>query len=278
MVVYGLVASVSIGRLYAGGVFPGLLLSGLFCIYILIRSALQPHIAPAIPPEDRVSWKEKLLSLKSVTFPVLLIIAILGGIFAGIASVSEAAAIGAFGSMLCTAYNRKLNLQLIREASEKTLLISCLIFWIIIGASAFSVFYTAMGAADFMKDLALSFPVNRWVILIIMQIILIILGMVMETTGILMVTIPVFAPIILALGFDPVWFGVLFIVNMEMGFLTPPFGYNLFYLKGVAPEGITMLDIYRAIVPFVFLQLIGLILCMVFPQIILFLPNLIFGK
>ena len=165
---------------------------------------------------------------------------------------------------------------MIKETCERTLLVSCLIFWIIIGAAAFSTFYTAMGASEFMKDLALSFPVNRWVILSAMQIILIILGMVMETVGIIMVTVPVFAPIILALKFDPAWFGVLFIVNMEMGFLTPPFGYNLFYLKGVAPAHITMADLYRSIVPFVGLQLIGLILCMIFPQIILFLPNILF--
>ena len=118
--------------------------------------------------------------------------------------------------------------------------------------------------------------INRWVILTVMQLILIILGMVMETVGIIMVTVPVFAPIILALKFDPAWFGVLFIVNMELGFLTPPFGYNLFYLKGVAPDHVTMADLYRSIVPFVGLQLIGLILCMIFPQIILFIPNLLF--
>lgn len=133
-----------------------------------------------------------------------------------------------------------------------------------------------MGASGFMKDLALSVPVNRWVILAAMQLILIILGMVMETVGIIMITVPVFAPIVLALKFDPAWFGVLFIVNMEMGFLTPPFGYNLFYLKGVAPDHITMVDLYRSVVPFVGLQLIGLILCMIFPQIILYIPNLLF--
>ena len=276
MIIYGLLAQVSVGKLYAGGILPGLLLSTLFILYILIRSALQPHLAPALPPEERYSWKEKLISLKGLIFPILLVLAVLGSILLGITSVSEAAAMGAFGSIVCTTVRGRLTYRVIKETCERTLLVSCLIFWIIIGAAAFSTFYTAMGASEFMKDLALSFPVNRWVILSAMQIILIILGMVMETVGIIMVTVPVFAPIILALKFDPAWFGVLFIVNMEMGFLTPPFGYNLFYLKGVAPAHITMADLYRSIVPFVGLQLIGLILCMIFPQIILFLPNILF--
>ena len=145
-----------------------------------------------------------------------------------------------------------------REAAETTLLVSCLIFWIIIGASAFSTLYTAMGASSLIKDAVIGLEVNRYVILVTMMGVLILLGMVLDTVGIMMITVPVFVPIILSLGFDPVWFGVLFIINMEIGFLTPPFGYNLFYLRGVAPKDVTMLDIYRSIVPFVLLMLLAL--------------------
>ena len=276
MIIYGLMANVSIGKLYAGGILPGLLLASLFIIYIFIRSALQPDLAPSIPVEDRCGLKEKLTSLKGLILPIILVFLVLGSILLGITSVSEAAAVGAFGSMICAAVRRKLSLLVIKEACDKTLLVSCLIFWIIIGAAAFSTLYTAMGASAFMKDLALSLPVNKWVILWVMQFILIALGMIMETAGIIMITVPVFAPVVVALGFDPVWFGVLFIVNMELGFLTPPFGYNLFYLKGVAPDNITMIDLYRSIVPFVLLQFLGLIICMLMPQIILYIPNLLF--
>jgi TRAP-type mannitol/chloroaromatic compound transport system permease large subunit len=191
-------------------------------------------------------------------------------------SISEAAAVGAFGSIIATLFKRGLQWDIYREAAEKTILVSCLIFWIIIGAGAFSTLYTAMGASSMVKSAVLDLEVNRYAILAVMQVILILLGMVLDTVGIMMITVPVFVPIILALGFNPTWFGVLFIINMEIGFLTPPFGYNLFYLKGVAPPGVTMWDIYRSIVPFVLLMVVGLIICIVVPDIIMFLPNLLF--
>lgn len=277
MIVYGLVANVSVGKLYAGGILPGLLLGGLFCLYILIRSAIQPHLAPAVPKDERYTWQQKFNSLKGVIMPVLLVFAVLGGIFFGVTSVSEAAAIGALGSIVCSTLNKRLNMKLLGDACERTLLISCLIMWIIVGAAAFSTFYVAIGAADFLEELVLGLPINKWAILALMQLILLLMGMVMETTGIIMVTVPVFSSIITALGFDPTWYGVLFIINMEMGFLTPPFGYNLFYLKGVAPDNVTMMDLYRSVTPYVLLQLLGLILCIVFPSIITILPKLIFG-
>jgi tripartite ATP-independent transporter DctM subunit len=276
MIIYGLIANTSIGRLYAGGLLPGLLLATLFVIYILVRSHLQPHLAPALPPEERFGWRERLASLTGLVFPVLLVVSVLGSILFGLTSVSEAAAIGAFGSILATLIKRGFNPTIFREAAERTALLSCLIFWIIIGASAFSTLYTAMGASGLIRDLVLGLDVNRYVILLIMMALLVLLGMVIDTVGIIMITVPIFVPIIIALGFDPVWFGVLFIINMEIGFLTPPFGYNLFYLRGVAPEGVTMGDIYRSIVPFVLLMFVGLGICIAVPDIILFLPRLLF--
>ena len=276
MIIYGLISQTSVGKLYAGGVLPGLLLSLLFIAYILVRAQLQPELAPALPVSERFTWRQKLVSLTGLIFPVLLVVSVLGAILSGFTSVSEAAAVGAFGSIIAALFKRGFNWRMFREAAETTLLVSCLIFWIIIGASAFSTLYTAMGASSLIKDAVIGLEVNRYVILITMMGVLILLGMVLDTVGIMMITVPVFVPIILSLGFDPVWFGVLFIINMEIGFLTPPFGYNLFYLRGVAPKDVTMLDIYRSIVPFVLLMLLGLGLCIAFPKIILLLPELLF--
>ena len=276
MIIYGLIAQTSVGKLYAGGVLPGLLLSLLFIAYILLRAHLQPELAPALPVSERFTWRQKLVSLSGLIFPVLLVVSVLGAILSGFTSVSEAAAVGAFGSIIAALFKRGFNWRIFREAAETTLLVSCLIFWIIIGASAFSTLYTAMGASSLIKEAVIGFEVNRYVILVTMMGVLILLGMVLDTVGIMMITVPVFVPIIVSLGFDPVWFGVLFIINMEIGFLTPPFGYNLFYLRGVAPKDVTMLDIYRSIVPFVFLMLLGLGLCIAFSKIILLLPELLF--
>jgi tripartite ATP-independent transporter DctM subunit len=276
MIIDGLIASTSIGKLYAGGILPGLLLAVMFIVYILVRSHLSPGLAPAAPAEERFTWRDKAVSLKGLIFPLLLVVCVLGSILSGFTSVSEAAAVGAFGSIVATLVKRGFQWSMFREAAEKTLLVSCLIFWIIIGAGAFSTLYTAMGASSLVKGAVLGLDVDRYVILAVMQVLLILLGMVIDTVGIMMITVPVFVPIIVALGFDPTWFGVLFIINMEIGFLTPPFGYNLFYLKGVAPPGITMWDIYRSIVPFVILMVIGLGICIAVPDIILFLPNLLF--
>jgi len=276
MIVYGLVAGVSVGKLYAGGVLPGLLLSTLFISYILLRSRLDPTAAPAAPVREEFSWRDRLVSLRGLIFPILLVFSVLGSILTGFSSVSEAAAVGALGSIVATLFRRGLNWRVFQDAAETTLLVTCLIFWIIIGASAFSTLYTAMGVSGLIKDSILGLGANRYVILLMMQVVLLVLGCVMDTVGIIMITVPVFVPIVAALGFDPVWFGVLFIINMEIGFLTPPFGYNLFYLKGVAPPSVTMADLYLSIIPFVVLMILGLLICIVFPDIILYLPRLLF--
>lgn len=278
MIIYGLIAPESVGRLFAGGVFPGLVLATLFITYIAVRARLQPSLAPAVPPEERVGWGEKFRSVKDVAAPILIILAVLGGIFGGITTISEAAAVGALASLICALFYRRLNWQVLRTITTKTLGLSCLVMWIVLGSTAFSAFFSAIGASRMIADVIAALEINRWLVLIAMQFLLLIMGMVMETTGIIMVTVPAFVPVIKLLGFDPVWFGVLFVMNMEMGFLTPPFGYNLFYMKGVVPKGITMGDIYRSVAPFVLLQALGLAICMIFPQIVLFLPNLIFGS
>ena len=277
MIIYGIIAQVSIGKLYAGGLLPGLLLAGIFLAYILVRSRMHPSLAPPIPIEQQAAWPEKLRALRALVLPIGLVAAVLGSILGGIASVTEAAAVGAVGSIAATILNRGVEWRMFHEAAVNTLMVSLMVFWIIIGASAFASLYTAMGAAGLIKGMVLGLEVNRYVILAAMVAILLIMGMVIETTGIIMIAVPVMTPIIVSLGFDPVWFGVLFIINMEIGFLTPPFGYNLFYLKGVAPKSVKLAEIYVSIIPFVLLMLAGLAICIAFPGIITWLPSILFG-
>lgn len=278
MIIYALMAGVSVGKMFLGGIFPGLVLATLFIVYIGIRCAIQRDLGPVVPPEERVGWREKLISIRAVIIPVLLVIGVLGSIFTGIASPSEAAAIGATGSLLSAAIYRRLNWKMLKEAWYRTLKLNVMIMWIVVGASLFTAAYTAIGAPELIKTILMEMPGGRWGILIGIQATFFILGMFLDPTGIVLITTPIFVPIIKTLGFDPIWFGILFVINMEMAYLTPPFGFNLFYMKGVVPKGITMGDIYRSIVPFVGLQLVGLIICMIFPQIALVLPNLIFGR
>lgn len=275
MIIYGLVAGTSIGKLYAGGILPGLLIAVLFAIYIYVRGLLQPEMVGGSAVE-RFTWREKFVASKGLILPVLLVIGVLGSMLTGFASVSEAAAVGALGAIIAAGVRRKLNWKVVREACDETLLLSCLIFWIIIGASALSTFYTAMGAARLIEGMVLGLEVNRYVILVGMMVILLLLGMVLDTVGIIMITVPVFVPIILKLGFDPVWFGILFIINMEIGFLTPPFGYNLFYLKGVVPPNISLGDIYKSVTPFILLMIVAIGICIAFPEIVLVLPKALF--
>ncbi len=274
MILYATLTGVSIGGLFAGGILPGLLLATLFIIYIGVRCHFQPTLGPPLPVEERVSWREKIISLRAVLLPIMIIIMVLGSIYAGICTATEASALGCVGAIISAVVYRKLNWTLIKEACFRTAALTALIIWILIGAYGFTAVYTGTGAHVLMEHIMMSIPGGRWAILITMQIIFFILGCILDPVGIIMICTPVFVPVITALGFDPLWFGVLFVMNMEMGYLTPPFGFNLFYMKAIAPPGITMTDIYRSIVPFVILQGIGLIIVIIFPEIALWLPKL----
>jgi len=278
MLVYGLYANESVGRLFAGGVFPGLVLSGLFILYIGIRCYFQPHLGPALPPEERPALREKLVSLKAVILPLLLILMVLGSIFAGLATPSEAAAVGAVGAIICAAIYRRLTWQNLREALNRTFRATGMVLWILFGAAAFTSVYQAIGAVQLVEEMVSSLPIGPMAILAVMMVSYLILGCFMEPLTIIMLTIPLYLPIIKALGFDPVWFGVVFTVNMEMSYLTPPVGFNLFYLKGIAPPEVSIGDIYRSVGPFVILQATGLALVVIFPQLALWLPNLLFSR
>jgi tripartite ATP-independent transporter DctM subunit len=279
LVLYATYAGESIGAMFAGAVFPGLLLGALFIIYVGIRCWLNPNLGPALPKEERskITLLNKLAYLKGLILPLILVAAVLGSIFTGIATPTEASGVGALGALICAAVRRRLDWQLIKHTCYTTLRTSTMIFWIGFGALYFVSVYNALGGIEFMRLLILALPVDPWVMLAGMMLILIVLGMIMEWVGLIFLTVPIFVPVAEALGFNTLWFGVLFAVNMQMDVLVPPFGYALFYMKGVAPEGITTGDIYRASIPFAFLQALGLLLCIIFPEIVLSLPTRLFG-
>jgi tripartite ATP-independent transporter DctM subunit len=278
MVVYCFLSSESVGRMFLAGILPGILLAGLFIIYIGIRCVLKPQLCPALPVTERATWGEKFSSLKLVILPILLILAVLGSMFGGIATPTEAAAVGAFGSIVCAAVNKRLTWKSLKESAYGTLKLTGMLMWIMAAATVFTAGYNGLGASQLIKDTILGSAINPWLVVITMQLTLFLLGTILDPNGIMMITIPIYAPIVASLGFDPIWFGILFIMNMEMAYLTPPFGWNIFYLKSVAPPGITLMDVYKAITAFVGLQIAGLAIVMVFPQIALILPDLIMGK
>ncbi|MEW5913965.1 MAG: TRAP transporter large permease subunit [Thermodesulfobacteriota bacterium] len=272
MVIYGTMAEVSVGKLFMGGLLPGILLAAIFVAYSLIRCLINPTLGP--PVQERFTLKEKLLALKGILLPSLLILAVLGVIYTGVATPTEAAAVGALGAMICAAVRRRLTWPNFKEALLSTLSITAMVMWIIFGAVAFTHVMAYAGATKVFQDAVMSFGLSKWWIFFGIQLCLFFLGMFLDPAGIIMLTTPILVPLVKALGFDPVWFGVIFTINMEMAYVTPPFGFNLFIMKAVAPSEISLDDIYKSIFPFVGLQALCLLLCVIFPDIALFLPSL----
>jgi tripartite ATP-independent transporter DctM subunit len=275
-ILFGVAAEESVGKLFMGGIVPGLLLSGLYILYIGIRSYMQPHIAPALPKEERqMPLMEKLSMMRLLFLPLLLIFAVLGSIYMGVATITEASGVGAFGAVVITLIHGKFTWHGFKESSFSTIRVSSMIMWLVIGSSFFISVYTGVGGTEFAKNVIGGLPLGRWGILIVMQLFLLFLGCFIDWVGILTLTIPIFLPIIKALGFDPLWYGVLFNINMQVSLISPPFGPALFYLRGIVPPGITIRDIYKGCWPYIIIQCFALALCMIFPQIILWLPSLV---
>ena len=231
-----------------------------------------------LPPEERGNLREKLLALRAVLLPIMIVIMVLGSIFGGLATPTEAAAIGVLGALIAATINRQLSREVIRHAAIQTMRLTALIMWILFAAHAFSTAYTTLGAHDFIQDLMKMIPGGKWGALVFMLFVLFLLGMVLDPVGIMLITLPVFLPVVEASGFDPIWFGVIFIIMMEIGYMTPPFGFNLFYIKGVAPPHVSMGEIYKSVIPYVIVTLIGVFIIVLFPDIALFFPNLFFGQ
>ncbi|MFQ5985308.1 MAG: TRAP transporter large permease subunit [Alphaproteobacteria bacterium] len=289
-ILFAVVAQQSVGELFIGAVFPGLLLSGMYVLYVTARSYMDPAKGPALAPEERVSLIEKVRLLQGIIAPVILVFLVLGVIFTGVATPVEAAGIGTFGALVVAALYRRLSWLAVQEAALTTLKASAMVLWIIFGASIFVGFYIVNGGAQFVTETLVGTGLGSYGILLIMMIILIVLGMFLDWVGILLLAVPIFAPIMRSLPWEglfglpgiapsdvPLWFGVVYMVNMQMSFLSPPFGYALFYLKSVAPPEITIGTIFRSAVPFLFLQATGLTVCILFPNIILWLPKMVYG-
>lgn len=277
LVLYGTIAQVSIGGLFAGGMVAGLLCSSLIIGYILIRCYLNPSLGPPIPLEERSDWRAKVASLKGVILPLFLITTVLGSIYTGIATPTEAAAVGAFGAFVCSAIHGRLNWQLIKSVAYSTIRVQGFMMWILFAAQAFAAVYMGLGASRMVVRLVETYEIGWWAMLISIQVVWFLLGLVIDAWSILMITLPILLPILPLYGFDPLWLGVLYAINTQTGYLTPPFGTMLFMMKGIAPKEVTMNDIYRSIMPFVSTQLVCLVLCIVFPELVNWLPRLLFG-
>jgi len=277
LVLYGTIAQVSIGELFAGGMGAGLLCSVLIIGYILIRCYINPKLGPAISGEERSDWGAKIASLKGVVLPFGLILSVLGSIYTGIATPTEAAAVGAFGAFVCSAIHRRLDWQLIKDVAYSTIKIQGFMMWILFSAQAFAAIYMGLGASRMVINLVQNYEIGWWTMLISIQVVWFLLGLVIDAWSILMITLPILLPLFPMYGFDPLWMGVLYAINTQTGYLTPPFGTMLFMMKGIAPKEITMNDIYRSISPFVITQLVCLALCIAFPVLVTWLPDLFFG-
>jgi tripartite ATP-independent transporter DctM subunit len=276
MILYGSMAEVSVGQLFAGGMIPGIILTAIFVVYIAIRCYIQKDLGPAI--KEHYSWRKKVASLRGVILPIALVVLVLGVIYSGMATPTEAAGVGAGGAILVALVHRRLTPARVLQALMETLQLSAMIFWIIIGAVSFTHFLAYAGIQDMLQQAILALEVNRWVIMLCIQGVFFVLGMFLDPAGIILLTTPVFVPIIGQLGFDPLWFGVLFTINMEMAYITPPFGFNLFILKGVVPPEINMSDIYRSVGPYVLLQALCLGIVMLWPQLALWLPSVLVAR
>jgi len=273
-IVYAVTAQVSIGKMLIAGIVPGFVLAALYIVYILIIAWLKPEAAPLRADYAPTPLRERLLALEALVLPTLLIVMVLGAIFFGIATPTEAAAVGVFGACIAAAVERKLNGDALLAAAVDTGKATAMILWITIGAKAYVAIFTGLGGADSLLGLIKSLEVGPYLILAVMLLILVFLGTVLDEIGIILLTVPVFMPIVKFLGFDEIWFGVLYAITIQMGYISPPFGYTLFYMKGVLPRELHMGTVYRGIFPFFLLQGLGLLIAVAFPELMTFLPRL----
>ncbi len=277
LVIYGPMATVSVGKLFMAAMFPGLLLSFLYCSYVGIRCLVQPSIAPPVPIEERrASFARKTFKVIIAVVPTaIIILSVLGTIFFGLAPPTEAGAMGAFAATLLALVYGKLNYRNLRETMVQTMRITAMIMLIGAMSVAFVGVFMSARCGNVVQDVILSTPGGKWGVFSVIMFIIFILGFFIEWIGIVFIIIPIVSPVGNALGFDPVWFGMMICVNLQMAFMTPPFASAIFYLRGSAPRelGITMADIIRGVIPFVLLIMVALALCTLFPQIILWLPG-----
>ncbi|MDC5820644.1 TRAP transporter large permease subunit [Vibrio europaeus] len=267
LIIYGMTASVSIGDLFKASFLPAFILAGCYIAYVLIRCKLNPSLAP-IPSDSEEDDEPQVSYFKALFFPLLSVAVVLGSIYTGVASVTEASALGVVGIMLSAIIRGEMNFKMLKESAIATMRTCGMIMWIGIGASALVGIYNLMGGIDFVEEVILGLSGGSAIgTLLIMMVILLVLGMFLDWVGVALLTMPIFVPIITGLGFDPVWFGVVFCLNMQVSFLSPPFGPAAFYLKSVAPKDISLGEIFTSLLPFIALQVFVLSLVIIFPEL-----------
>ncbi len=281
LVLYGMIARQPVSQLWLAGVFPGLLLAALFIVYIVVRCKLNPELGPTLSGEERASITpgEKIALLRAGIVPLAIIFSVTGLFMMGVTSLVESSAVGAAAAMIAAAAKGRLNSTVLDSSLHKTLSVSCMFMWIILAALCYGAVFDGLGAVHAIEILFLDkWGLSPWGVLIMMQVSYIIMGMFLDDTAMLVIVAPLYIPLIITLGFNPIWYGVLYTVTCQIAYMTPPFGYNLFLMKAMAPKEITLVDIYGSIVPFVSLMVVGLALIMAFPQIALYLPDMYFAK
>ncbi len=282
LVLIGDIVGVPVGDLFMGAVLPGLVLVGLYIAYILVIATLRPEVAPPVRAEgdERFGMGLALRILRALVPPLFLMVAVLGSIFAGIASPTEAAAVGAVGATMLTMINRRFSLDILRQVMDSTLQLTCMVFIILVGAAAFGLVFRGTGGDDLVRGLlsGIAEVHGRWFVLFVVMALIFVIGFFLDFIEITFIHVPVLAPIMIEFGFDPVWLCILIAVNLQTSFMTPPFGFSLFYLKAVCPPEVGTEHIYRGIVPFVVCQLVGLLIVVLFPGLITWLPRVVFSQ
>jgi tripartite ATP-independent transporter DctM subunit len=280
LVLYGMIARQPVGQLWLAGVFPGLMMAAVFVVYIMVRCRLNPALAPTVKDEElNLPMVEKLRLLRAGIVPFLIFFFMTGLFVLGYTSLVESSAVGATAATLAAAVKGRLNWPMLKETSRKTLAISAMFMWLILAALAFGAVFDGLGAARALENLFLDqLHLEPWMVLSIMMATFIILGIFLDDTAMLVIVAPLYIPLVRELGYDLVWFGVLYTITCQIAYITPPFGYNLFLMRAMAPKEITLVDIYRSIWPFVIMMIACILLVAIFPAIALWLPNYVYGK
>jgi tripartite ATP-independent transporter DctM subunit len=281
LVLYAMIARQPVLQLWLAGIFPGLMMAAIFATYIYVRCRINPELGPPLPAEERakITWSERLSLLREGVMPLAVFGIMMGLFLTGVTSLVESSVVGALLATLAAAIERKLSWKVIEDSTQKTLLISCMFLWIILAALCFSSVYDGLGAIKAIESLLLhTWDLSPWAILIIMLLSFVVMGTFLDDTAMLVIVAPLYIPLVIKMGFNPIWFGVLYTMTCQIAYITPPFGYNLFLMRALAPPEVTLVDIYRSIVPFVAMMAISVILILVFPQIALWLPNLYSGR
>jgi len=281
LVLYGMIARQPVGQLWLAGVFPGLMMASLFILYIVIRCYFQPQLGPALPPEERqqITWGEKIRLLSAGIIPLVIFFAMTGLFVMGYTSLVESSAVGATAATLAALFRGRLTWKVMEDTVRQTLSISCMFMWIILAALCFGAVFDGLGAVNAIRTLFLdTWHLDPWMIIVMMQISFIIMGMFLDDTAMLVIVAPLYIPLIVSLGYSPIWYGILYTITCQMAYMTPPFGYNLFLMRAMAPPEITLGDIYRSIVPFVLVMALAMVLLMIFPEIATWLPDWYYGR